>query len=265
MQSSEPVSNFQTIIYEKKGGIAYVTLNRPQALNVYNMQMRDDLYRVLDAIKDDTEVMVAIFKGAGERAFCAGADLSEFLTAPSPIIARQVRWERDLWGLFLSLPQPLIAALHGYVLGSGIEMALCCDIRIASDDVRFGLPEVSLGIIPAAGATQTLPRVIGRAKSLETFLAGNWLDAEEAYRVGLVNRLVSRKELIPAAEGIARRIISQPPQAVRYAKEAVTRGLDMSLDEGLELGRRLAALALSTDDALKGFRDSSRTSPPSSE
>jgi enoyl-CoA hydratase len=256
MQSSEPVSNFQTIIYEKKGGIAYVTLNRPQVLNVYNMQMRDDLYRVLGAIKDDTEVMVAIFKGAGERAFCAGADLSEFLTAPSPVIARQVRWERDLWGLFLSLPQPLIAALHGYVLGSGIEMALCCDMRIASDDVRFGLPEVSLGIIPAAGATQTLPRTIGRAKALEAFLAGNWLDAEEAYRVGLVNRLVPRKKLIPAAEGIARRIISHPQQAVRYAKEAVIRGLDMSLDEGLELEKSLAALAFSTDDALEGLRDS---------
>ena len=156
MQMGETVGIFKTIVYEKKDGIAYVTLNRPEALNVYNIQMRDDLYSVLCVIRDDPDVFVAIFKGAGEKAFCAGADLSEFLTAPSPAIARQVRWERDLWGLFLSLPQPLIAALHGYVLGSGIEMALCCDIRIASNDVKFGLPEVSLGIIPAAGATQTL-------------------------------------------------------------------------------------------------------------
>src|SRR4030042_6120639 len=161
MCPSQIVSNFQAIIYEKHNGIGYVTLNRPQVLNIYNLQMRDELYQVLSAIKDDPEVRVAIFKGAGERAFCAGADLSEFLTAPSPVIARQVRWERDIWGQFLSLPQPLIAALHGYVLGSGIEMALCCDIRMAADDARFGLPETGLGIIPAAGGGQTLPRVIG--------------------------------------------------------------------------------------------------------
>ena len=158
------MNGFKTLIYEKEDHIAYVTLNRPQALNVYNIQMRDDLYEVLSAIKDDPEVRVAIFKGAGEKAFCAGADLSEFLTAPTPVIARQVRFGRDVWGLFLSLPQPLIAAVHGYVLGSGIEIALCCDIRIASEDVRFGLPEVGLGIIPAAGGTQTLPRAIGRAE-----------------------------------------------------------------------------------------------------
>ena len=258
-------NNFQTIIYEKKDGIGYITLNRPQVLNVYNLQMRDELYQALSALKDDSEVRVAIFKGAGERAFCAGADLSEFLTAPSPVIARQVRWERDLWGLFLSLPQPLIAALHGYILGSGIEIALCCDIRIASDDVRFGLPEVSLGLIPAAGATQTLPRTIGRAKSLEALLAGRWFDAEEAYHIGLVNRLVPRKELLSTAEAIARRIISHPPQAVRYAKEAVKRGLDMTLEEGLELERQLATSLLSTEGALERLRDSSRTMRPPSE
>ena len=124
------MSNFEVIIYEKQNDIGYVTLNRPQALNAYNLQMRDELYQVLGAIKDDPEVKVAIFSGAGQRAFCAGADLSEFLTAPSPVIARQVRWERDVWGLFLSINRPLIAALHGYVMGSGLEMALCCDISI---------------------------------------------------------------------------------------------------------------------------------------
>lgn len=247
-------NNFQTIIYEKKEDIGYITLNRPQVLNIYNIKMRDELYQVAGAIKEDNEVTVVIFKGAGERAFCAGADLSEFLTAPSPVIARQVRWERDLWGLLLSLPQPLIAALHGFVLGSGIEIALCCDIRIASDDVRFGLPEVSLGLIPAAGATQTLPRTIGRAKSLEALLAGKWFDAEEAYQIGLVNRLVPRKELLPTAEGIARRIISHPPQAIRYAKEAIKTGLDMSLEDGLELESQLAASLLSTEGTLERLR-----------
>jgi len=149
------MSGFESLIYEKSDDIAQVTLNRPEVLNVYNIQMRDDLYQVLSAIRDDPEVRVGIFTGAGDKAFCAGADLSEFLTAPSPVVARQVRWERDVWSLFLSIPQPLIAALHGYVLGSGIEIALCCDIRIATEDVRFGLPEVGLGIIPAAGATKT--------------------------------------------------------------------------------------------------------------
>jgi enoyl-CoA hydratase/carnithine racemase len=160
------VSNFEVIIYQKQNDIGYVILNRPEALNAYNLQMRDELYQVLGAIKDDPEVKVAIFRGAGERAFCAGADLTEFLTAPSPVVARQVRWERDVWGLFLSITKPLIAALHGYVLGSGLEIALCCDIRLASEDTQFGLPEVGLGIIPAAGGSQTLPRMIGRAKAL---------------------------------------------------------------------------------------------------
>ncbi len=234
------MSNFETIIYEKLDDIAYVTLNRPHALNAYNLKMRDELYQVLGAIRDDPEVKVAIFRGAGERAFCAGADLSEFLTAPSPIVARQVRWERDVWGLFLNIAKPLIAALHGYVLGSGIEIALCCDIRLASEDVQFGLPEPGLGIIPAAGGSQTLPRVIGRAKALEILLSGRWIKAEEAHHLKLVNRVVSRSELLPEAERLARKIADLDPIAVSYAKQAITRGLDLSLKQGLELEARLA-------------------------
>jgi enoyl-CoA hydratase len=238
------MSNFEAIIYEKKGDIAYVTLNRPQVLNAYNVQMRDELYQILGAIKDDSDVRVAIFKGAGERAFCAGADLSEFLTAPSPAIARQVRWERDVWGLFLSLPQPLIVALHGYVLGSGIEIALCCDIRIASEDAQFGLPEVGLGIIPAAGATQTLPRSVGRARALEMMLSGRRIDANEALDIGLVNQVVPKSELLPTADNLARQIALFDPVVVRGIKQAVVRGLDLPLSEGLEMERRLASLAL---------------------
>lgn len=235
------MSGFKTLIYEKKGHIAYVTLNRPQALNVYNVQMRDDLYEVLSAIKDDPEVRVAIFKGAGEKAFCAGADLSEFLTAPTPVIARQVRFGRDVWGFFLSIPQPLIAAVHGYVLGSGIEIALCCDIRIASEDARFGLPEVGLGIIPAAGGTQTLPRTVGRARALEMLLTNRWINGEEAYNIGLVNQVVPRDKLLQTAEEMAERIASFNPMAVRNAKQAVLKGLDLTLAEGLDLERRLAS------------------------
>ena len=234
------MSDFETIIYQKQNNIAYITLNRPQALNVYNLKMRDELYQALGAIKDDADVRVAIFRGAGERAFCAGADLTEFLTAPSPLIARQVRWERDVWGLFLSLPQPLIAALHGYVLGSGLEIALCCDIRLASDDVQFGLPEPQLGIIPAAGGSQTLPRVIGGAKALEILLSGRWVKADEAKSLKLVNRVVPRKELFNEAEKLAEKIAGFDPVAVASAKQAITRGLDLGLEYGLELEARLA-------------------------
>src|SRR5208283_3097562 len=164
------MNGFETVIYEKKGPVAYVTLNRPQALNAYSVRMRDDLFEVLSAIKEDDEVRVIVVKGAGDKAFCAGADLTEFLTAPSVVKARRIRGVRDLWGLFLALPQPLVAALHGYVLGSGLEIALFCDLRIAADDAVFGLPEVGLGIMPGAGGTQTLPRILGLAGALDMLL-----------------------------------------------------------------------------------------------
>ncbi|MBM2824606.1 MAG: hypothetical protein HW402_270 [Dehalococcoidales bacterium] len=235
------MANLGVVIYEKRDDIAYVTLNRPHALNAYNMQMRDELYQVLAVIEDDPDVRVAIFKGAGDRAFCAGADLTEFLTAPSPVIARQVRWERDVWGRFLNITKPLIAALHGYVLGSGIEIALCCDIRIAAEDAQFGVPEVGLGIIPAAGGSQTLPRVAGRANALELLLTGRWLKAEEARRLKLVNQVVPRHDLLPAAERLANKIKVYDPMVVNSAKQAVTRGLDLTLEQGLELEAQLGA------------------------
>lgn len=235
------MSGFETLIYEKKDGIAYVTLNRPEALNAYNVKMRDELYQVLSAIRDDIDVRVGVFKGAGEKAFCAGADLSEFLTAPSPVAARQVRLERDVWGLFLSLGQPLIAAVHGYVLGSGIEIALCCDIRVASEDATFGLPEVGLGIIPAAGGTQTLPRAIGRSKALEMLLIGSRINAQEAYRFHLVNHVVPKYRLFQTVEDMAKKIASYDPMAVRLAKQAVVRGLDQTEHQGLAMEKCLAA------------------------
>jgi enoyl-CoA hydratase/carnithine racemase len=231
---------FETVIYEKNDHIAHITLNRPGALNSYNIQMRDDLYEVLTAVKCDADVSVVILKSACEKAFCAGADLNDFLSAPSPVVARRVRFERDVWGHFLSIPQPLIAALHGYVLGSGIEMSLCCDIRIASADAKFGLPEVELGIIPAAGGTQTLPRIIGRAKALEMLLTNRWVSGEEAYDIGLVNQVVPREKLLACVEALAGTIASYSPAAVRNAKQAILRGLDMSLQQGLALEKSLA-------------------------
>jgi enoyl-CoA hydratase/carnithine racemase len=235
------MNGFETVIYEKRDNLAFVTLNRPHVLNAYSVRMRDELYEVLRAIRDDDEIRVAVLKGAGDKAFCAGADLTEFLTAPSAVIARQIRFRRDLWKLFLSIPQPLVAVLHGYVLGSGIEIALCCDLRIASEDAVFGLPEIGLGIIPGAGGTQTLTRAIGLSRSLDMLLTNRRLQSDEAYRIGLVNRVVPRGELLQAAEEIARRIASFSPVAVRKAKEAVLRGVDLPLSEGLYVEQRLAA------------------------
>ena len=235
------MNGFETVIYQKQEGVGYVTLNRPRALNAYNIQMRDELFQVLGAIKDDPDVRVVVLRGAGDRAFCAGADLSEFLTAPSPAIARRVRWERDVWGLFLSIDRPFIAALHGYVLGSGIEMALCCDIRVASEDAQLGVPETGLGIIPAAGGSQTLPRVVGVGPGLGMLLEGRWVGAEEARRMGLVNRVVPRADLWPAVDGLANQIKASDATVLSYAKRAVTRGLDLSLEEGLRLEARLGA------------------------
>jgi enoyl-CoA hydratase len=235
------MDGFDTVIYEKKGGVAYVTLNRPQALNAFSVQMRDDLFEILNAVKADDEVHVAVFKGTGDRAFCAGADLKEFLSAPSVVKARRIRAIRDLWRLFLSMPQPLIAALHGYVLGSGMEIALLCDLRIAAQDVIFGLPEVGLGILPGAGATQTLPRILGLPGALDMLLTGRRLDSQEALALGLVHQVVSRDRLLQVSEDLAQRIASYDPVAVRNAKQALVQGLDMSLDQGLELEWRLAA------------------------
>ena len=236
--------SFQTLIYEKKNSIGYITLNRPEALNAYNIQMRDDLYVVLEAIRCDDEINAVVLSGAGDKAFCAGADLSEFMTAPPPAKARQVRFQRDVWGLFSRMPQPFIAVLHGYVLGSGIEMALFCDIRVASEDTKFGLPEVGLGIIPAAGGTQMLPRIIGRSNALEILLSGRWLDAEEAYRIRLVNKVLERPKLKEYANALAHRIASFEPSAARSIKQAVVGGLDQPLSAGLELEKRLSQLVI---------------------
>jgi enoyl-CoA hydratase/carnithine racemase len=235
------MSGFETVIYEKDNGVAQVTLNRPHALNAFSVKMRDDLYEIMSAIKADDEVRVVVFRGAGEKAFCAGADLREFLTAPSAVKARKIRMARDLWRLFLSAPQPLIAALHGYVLGSGLEIALFCDLRIATPDVVFGLPEVGLGILPAAGGTQTLPRILGLSGALDMLLTGRRLSGQDAYDMRLVNRLVSRDNLVKTSNEIAQKIASFDPAIVQTAKQALIEGIDMSLEQGLELEGRLAA------------------------
>ena len=243
------MNTFETIIYEKKGGIVYITLNRPQALNAVNIKMRDELYEVLPAIEDDPEVMVGIIRGAGDRGFSAGADITEFGTTPSQAIARQVRWERDLWGKFLGVSKPLIAAIHGFALGAGVEMSMCCDIRIASDDARFGLPEVGLGMVPTAGGSQTMPRLVALGMCTATILTGDIINAAEALRIGLINKIVTRADLLPAVEDTARKIMSRSQIAVRYAKQAINRGLDLPLEQGLEMERELFAMVVGTAGA----------------
>lgn len=232
---------FETVIYERVGDIAYVTLNRPRVLNAFSIQMRDDLFEVLTAVGKDDEIRVLVIKGAGEKAFCGGADLSEFLTAPSAVKARRIRALRDLWGVLQRLPQPVIAVLHGYVFGSGMEIALFADIRIAAPDVVFGLPEVDLGILPGAGGTQTVPRVIGLSRALDMLLTRRRIGAQEALRTGLVGKVVAREKLLEAADEIASGIARHRPDVVRAAKQAVLHGQDMSLRDGLKLEKRLAA------------------------
>jgi enoyl-CoA hydratase/carnithine racemase len=225
---------FDTLIYEKQNGLARVTLNRPDLLNVYNMRMRDELWEVFCAIRDDPTVRALLLNGAG-RAFCAGADLTEFGTAPSVAVAREVRWARDVWGLLRGLEIPTIAALHGYVIGSGLEMALLCDVRVAAEGTQFRFPELSLGLIPAAAGTQTLPRLIGLGCSLEMLLSGAWVDHESGLRWGLVNRVVSPDRLLSAAETLAFTMMSRNPLAIRLAKEAIRRGAELPLSEGLQI------------------------------
>ena len=230
------------ILYEKTGdGVAWLTLNRPAVLNAMNMALRDDLWSLLCAVRDDPDVRVAVFRGAGERAFSAGADISEFGTAPSVIDARRARQERDLWGLMLSITKPLVAAIHGYAFGAGCELALLCDIRIASEDATFALPEVTLGYIPSAGGTQTLPRIVPPGIAREMILSGDPIDAQRALAAGLVTRVVPRERLIDEARAIAARLAALPPDAVRGAKEALLRGADLPLAEGLRLEQMIAA------------------------
>lgn len=234
------MSDTSTVLLDKAGAVAVVTLNRPAVINAFNVQMRDDLYSTLGAVRDDPDVRSILITGAGDRGFCAGADLTEFGTAPSQTVARQVRWERDLWGLFLSISKPLTAALHGYVIGSGVEIACLCDIRIASENSVFRMPEAALGMVPAAGGSQTLPRTIGLGASMKMLLANKSLSARSAQEMGLVHNVVARELLDTTAFAAAERLAGIPGNAVAAVKRALNEGLDSDITRGLELELRLA-------------------------
>lgn len=233
------------VLYEKGGdGIAWVTLNRPDVLNALNMRARDELWDIMQAVMADSEVRAVMFRGVGERAFSSGADISEFGTAPSFVEARRARRERDLWWLMLTQEKLLVAAIHGYALGAGIELAMCCDFRIASEDVRIGLPEVSLGYIPSAGGTQTLPRHLPPGVATQMILTGDPMDAEAAYRYRLVHRVVPRERLYAEAEAFARKVVARPAELVALAKRALFEGAEMSLGAAITLESTLVERAI---------------------
>ena len=233
-------SDAGTVLYSKHDAVALIVLNRPEVINAFNVQMRDDLYATLEAATDDPDVRAIVVSGSGDRGFCVGADLTEFGTAPSQVTAREVRWERDLWGLFLGVRKPLVAALHGHVVGSGVEIACLCDIRIAADDTVFRMPETALGMVPAAGGSQTLPRIVGRGRALEVLLGSSPVEADRALEIGLVHRVVSRASLEAAAQSQAQQLSRLDSGALAALKQAVVSGSDLPFEEGLALERRLA-------------------------
>ncbi|HVA78430.1 MAG TPA: enoyl-CoA hydratase/isomerase family protein [Candidatus Binataceae bacterium] len=225
--------------YEKRGAIAWVTLNRPAQLNAYNVAMRDDLFQILSAIHDDAEVRAMVLCGAGS-AFSTGGDLHEFGTAPSPIAARWIRFRRDVWGRLKSLPIPTVAALHGFTVGGGLEMALLCDLAIAADDTRICLPETGVGMIPGVAGTQTASRRLGLGRALDLNLTGRWIDAQDALLIGLVAEVATPARLERRALEIARALGRRPREYAAIAKLAVWGGLDLPIGEGIDLEQRLA-------------------------
>ncbi|MFN8583883.1 MAG: enoyl-CoA hydratase/isomerase family protein [Dehalococcoidia bacterium] len=236
---SDDVAPF--VIAEREGDVVWLTLNRPSRLNALHLEMRDELWLQLCLLRDDPSVRVAVLRGAGDRAFSAGADITEFGTAPSYVDAREARTDRDLWGLMSTLPVPLVAAVHGYAYGAGLEMSLYCDIRIASEDARFAVPEVTLGYIPSAGGSQTLARHVPPTFALRMATTGEPITAREAYDLGLVHEVVPPTDLDAAARRWADLLATRPPGAIRATKRAIIEGLDLPLDQGLALERRLAA------------------------
>jgi enoyl-CoA hydratase len=238
--------------YRRRGAIAQVTLNRPGALNAINAAMRDGLTRAMAKAESDPEVRVVLVAGAGERAFCAGADITEFEAPASVVAARASRQTTRFTDQIAAVSKPVIAAIHGYCLGGGLEIAMACDIRIAADDARFGLPEVTLGIIPGVGGTQRLSRLVGVGPALRMTRSGERIDAAAALAIGLVGEVVARADLEATADALAERIAGNAPRALAYAKEAILRGHELSLADGLRLESDLATLLMTTADRLEG-------------
>jgi enoyl-CoA hydratase len=245
---------FENLLYEKKDGIAYITFNRPKVLNALNRKTVEELQQVLLDARDDNAVRVLILTGAGEKAFVAGADINE-LAQQTPVNGKEFSlFGQGVFHLLESMGKPSICVINGFALGGGCELALCCSIRLASKTAKLGQPEVKLGILPGYGGSQRLARLCGKGAAHELCLTGEMITADEAQRIGLVNRVYEAVELLPAAEAMAKKMIANAPLAVKYCLEAIERGVEMPLAEGLFLEATLFGLCCATEDMREGTK-----------
>jgi enoyl-CoA hydratase len=238
--------------YEKKGSIAYVTVNRPKVLNALNTPTWTDLKAAFEDAKADASVHGVILTGAGDKAFIAGAYISELANVDAYDAQESSRFGQGVLDLIENLGKPVIAAINGFALGGGCETAMACTIRIAVETARFGQPEVALGLIPGGGGTQRLPRLVGKGRALQLILSGEMISAQEAYRIGLVNEIVPAADLVTRAEAILKKIASNAPIAVKFALEAANKGMDTSQGEGLLLEASYFGLCAATEDKKEG-------------
>lgn len=244
--------NYQTLLVSIKDRIAFVTINLPDKLNALNAQCKNELGELFTNLKTNPDVDVVILTGSGEKAFVAGTDIGELVSLDAEAGKDFASHGQSVFDRIQHLGKPVIAAVNGYALGGGCELALACHIRIASENAKFGQPEINLGIIPGYGGTQRLPRIIGVGKAMELILTGNQIDAQEAFRVGLVNKVVPQSELRSTAETIAKAIIDKGQLAVRMALKAINASMEMPLSEGLKIEASLFGECCNTQDAHEG-------------
>jgi enoyl-CoA hydratase len=242
----------ENILYEKKGAIAYVTLNRPKVLNALNRKTWEDLASAFTDARDDDAVRGVILTGAGDKAFIAGADIGELARLTSVDGEKSSTYGQEVLNLVENLGKPVVAAINGFALGGGCETAMACTIRLSTETAKFGQPEVKLGVLPGGGGTQRLPRLVGKGRALQLILTGEMINAQEAYRIGLVNEIVPAVSLIVRAEEILNQIFSNAPVAIKYSLEAVNKGLETSQREGLALEASFFGLCTGTDDKKEG-------------
>src|SRR5499433_3651115 len=254
MKMSSPVAatKLENLLYEKKNGIAYVTLNRPKVLNALNSATWHDLRAAFEDARDDETVRGAILTGAGDKAFIAGADISELATVSAVQAEQSSSYGQDVLNLIENLGKPVIAAINGFALGGGCETAMACSIRLATENAKFGQAEVKLGVLPGGGGTQRLPRLVGKGRALQLILSGEIISAQEAYRIGLVNEVVPAADLITRAEAILKQIFANAPIAVKFALEAVNKGMDTTQSEGFALEASYFGLCAGTEDKKEG-------------
>ena len=252
MGSPASALHLQNVLYEKKGPIAYVTLNRPKVLNALSRATIAELKAAFEDARDDSDVRGVILTGAGDKAFAAGADVSEVINDTAVQAEESTRFGHRVTLLIENLGKPVIAAVNGFALGGGCELAMASTIRIAAESAKFGQPEVKLGIMPGYGGSQRLPRLVGKGRALQIILSGKPIDAQEAYRIGLVNEIVPNANLIARAEAILNEINANAPVAVRFSIDAVNKALDGSLEEGLRIEAALFAVCAATEDKKEG-------------